>query len=56
MYGRNVLLLPERRGARRGVEIVMLTPPRAGNRQVTRRSKSASPALLEAPLGTFTLE
>ena len=28
MYGRDVLLLPERAGAREGVEIVMLTAPR----------------------------
>ncbi len=27
MYGRDALLLPERRGARKGVEIVMLTTP-----------------------------
>jgi hypothetical protein len=55
MYGRNVLLLPERPGARRGVEIAMLTAA-AGNRQVTSPLDVGVKGALEEPLGTFILE
>jgi hypothetical protein len=55
MYGRNVLLLPDQPGARRGVEITMLTAV-AGNRQVTSPLDVGVKGTLEEPLGTFTLE
>jgi hypothetical protein len=54
MYGRNTLLLPERTGAREGVEIVMLTSPTA-NPQVTSPSLVASAGILERPVETFTI-
>jgi hypothetical protein len=54
MYGRNVLLLPERQGARRGVEIAMLTTV-AGNRQVTSPLDVGVKGTLEEPLSTFAL-
>jgi hypothetical protein len=54
MYGRNVLLLPDRRGAREGLEIAMLTA--AGNRQVTSPLDVGVKGPLEEPLGTFRLE
>ena len=34
MYGRDVLLLPERSGAREGVDIVMLTSPKVDSQQL----------------------
>jgi hypothetical protein len=55
MYGRDVLLLPERRGARAGVEIVMLTSPSA-NSQVDSPLEVASTGVLLRPLKTFTLD
>jgi hypothetical protein len=55
MYGRNVLVLPDRSGVRRGVEIAMLTTI-AGNRQVTSPLDVGVKGALEEPLGTFTLE
>jgi hypothetical protein len=55
MYGRNVLLLPDRQGARRGVEITMLTAI-AGNHQVTSPLDVGVKGALEEPLGTFALE
>ncbi|HXB64752.1 MAG TPA: hypothetical protein VNV42_07750 [Solirubrobacteraceae bacterium] len=55
MYGRNVLLLPDREGARRGVEIAMLTAV-AGNRQVTSPLDVGVKGTLEEPLSTFALE
>ena len=55
MYGRNVLLLPQRPRARRGVEIAMLTAAR-GNRQVTSPLDVGVKGALEEPLGTFALE
>jgi hypothetical protein len=55
MYGRDVLLLPERPGARRGVAIAMLTAA-PGNRQVTSPLKVGVKGALEGPLGTFALE
>ena len=53
MYGRNVLLLPERPGARRGVEIVMLTAAGATS-EVKEPSEVASGGVLLRPLKTFT--
>ncbi|MFI5004412.1 MAG: hypothetical protein ACHQE6_05295 [Solirubrobacterales bacterium] len=54
MYGRNVLLLPDRRGARMGLEIAMLTA--AGKRQVTSPLDVGVKGPLEEPLGTFRLK
>ncbi len=54
MYGRNVLLLPDRQGVRRGVEITMLTAV-AGNHQVTSPLDVGVKGALEEPLGTFAL-
>lgn len=54
MYGRDVLLLPERPGARRGVTIAMLTSA-AGNRQVTSPLDVGIKGALEEPLSTFAL-
>jgi hypothetical protein len=53
VYGRNVLLLPERPGEREGVEIAMLTSPTA-NSQVTSPSLVASVGVLKNVLRTFT--
>jgi hypothetical protein len=53
MYGRDVLLLPERVGAREGVEIVMLTSPTA-NSQVDSPLEVASTGVLLRPLKTFS--
>jgi hypothetical protein len=53
MYGRNVLLLPERPGAREGVEIVMLTSP-AANAQVDSPLEVAGTGVLLRPLKTFS--
>ncbi len=54
MWGRNVLLLPERPGAREGVTIVMLTSPTA-DAQVTTPLEVASAGVLLRPLKTLTL-
>jgi hypothetical protein len=53
MYGRNVLLLPEREGAREGVEIVMLTAVGATS-EVKEPGEVASGGVLLRPLKTFT--
>jgi hypothetical protein len=53
MYGRNVLLLPEREGAREGVEIVMLTAVGATS-EVKEASEVASGGTLLRPLKTFS--
>ena len=53
MYGRNVLLLPERRGARVGVEIVMLTAVGASS-EVKEAGEVASTGVLLRPLKTFS--
>jgi hypothetical protein len=53
MYGRDVLLLPERPGAREGVDIVMLTSPTA-NFHVTSPLEVASAGVLAKPLKTFS--
>jgi hypothetical protein len=55
MYGREILLLPERPGARRGVTISMLTAA-AGNHQVTSPLDVGIKGALEEPLSTFALE
>jgi hypothetical protein len=52
MYGRNVLLLPHREGAREGVEIVMLTATNASP-QVASPMEVASTGVLLRPLKTF---
>ncbi len=54
MWGRNVLLLPERPGAREGLTIVMLTSPTADS-QVTTPLEVASAGVLLRPLKTLTL-
>ena len=54
MWGRNVLLLPERRGVREGVEIAMLMNP-ATERAITSPPEVATHGILEQPLETFTL-
>jgi len=54
MFGRDVLLLQQRPGAREGVDIVMLTAPRA-NPQVTSPLEVATAGVLLRPLKTFTL-
>ena len=54
MYGRDVLLVPPRPGAREGVNIVMLTSPTADS-QVTSPLEVASEGVLLKPLKTFTL-
>jgi hypothetical protein len=54
MYGRNVLLLPQKPQARRGVKIVMLTSPTA-DAQVTSPLEVASDGVLLRPLKTFML-
>jgi hypothetical protein len=54
MYGRDVLLMPERPGAREGVAIVMLTAPGA-SRQIKGPLEVASTGLLLHPLKSFVL-
>lgn len=54
MWGRDVLLLPERPGIREGVDIVMLTSPTASP-QVTSPLEVAGAGVLLKPLKTFTL-
>lgn len=51
VYGRDVLLLPERSGAREGVHIVMLSAPTS---QVTGPLLVGTTGVLERPLETFT--
>lgn len=53
MYGRNVLLLPQRRGARAGVEVVLLTAPGASP-EVKGPLEVASVGVLLRPLKTFS--
>ncbi len=55
VLGREILLLPERPGARDGVDLVMLTSPTA-NAQVTAPQGVASTGVLRTPLQTFTFE
>jgi hypothetical protein len=54
MFGRDVLLVAQRPGAREGVNIVMLTSPTA-SAQVTSPLEVASEGVLLKPLKTFTL-
>ena len=54
MWGRDVLLLPDRPGVREGVDIVMLTAPTASS-QVTSPLEVATAGVLLKPLKTFTL-
>jgi hypothetical protein len=54
VYGRDVLLLPERPGTREGVDIVMLSDPRASSPKLTSPSEVASQGILLRPLKTFT--
>ncbi|HEY1449612.1 MAG TPA: hypothetical protein VGF47_01565 [Solirubrobacteraceae bacterium] len=54
MYGRDILLLPQKPRARRGVNIVLLTSPTA-DRQVTSPLEVASDGVLLRPVKTFTL-
>jgi hypothetical protein len=53
LWGRDVLLLPQRQGARDGVVIVMLTAPDA-SAQVTNPLQVASAGVLLRPLKTFS--
>lgn len=53
MYGRNILLLPERAGATEGVEIAMLTAPGAVAK-VKGPGEVASTGILQRPLKTFS--
>ncbi len=53
MYGRDVLLVPERPGAREGVAIRMLTSPQSSG-QVTSPLLVATAGLLYKPLRTFS--
>lgn len=55
MYGRDILLLPERPGARDGVDLVMLTSPTA-NAQIREPQGVASTGVLHIPLQSFTFE
>jgi hypothetical protein len=54
MYGRDILLVPERAGAREGVAIVMLTAPGA-SRQVEGPIEVATTGVLLRPLRSFSL-
>jgi hypothetical protein len=54
MYGRDVLLIPERAGAREGVAIVMLTAPGA-SKQVRGPIEVATTGVLLRPLRSFSL-
>jgi hypothetical protein len=53
LFGRNVLLLPEKPGVRRGVKIVMVTSSTASSK-VKTPSDVASTGVLLKPLKTFT--
>ncbi len=53
MYGRNVMLLPERPGVREGVVIAMLTATTA-SAQIKAPAEVASTGVLLRPLKTFT--
>ncbi|MFI5010375.1 MAG: hypothetical protein ACHQDY_08900 [Solirubrobacterales bacterium] len=55
MWGRDVLLVPEQPGARRGVAISMLTSPGA-NAQVTSPLLVATAGVLYEPLRTFSFD
>ncbi len=53
MYGRDVLLLPPRQGAREGVVVTMLTAPRA-SAQVESPIEVGETGVLLKPMKTFT--
>ncbi len=53
MYGRDVLLLPERPGVREGVAIVMLTSP-TGQPTGQLAARSGGHGRAARPLKTFT--
>jgi hypothetical protein len=55
MYGRNELVVPERPGAREGVDIVMLSAPAASSHG-TSPLEVATSGVLARPLRTFTLD
>jgi hypothetical protein len=55
LYGRNVLLLPAKPEARRGVEIVMLTAAGA-TKEVKEPAEVASGGVVLRPLKTFSFE
>jgi hypothetical protein len=55
MYGRDVLLVPERPRAREGVVVAMLTTPGA-NAEVTSPLLVATAGVLYEPLRTFTFD
>jgi hypothetical protein len=55
VYGRDVLLLPERADARRGVDIVMLTSPHASS-QVKSPSEVATAGPLDMALHSFSFD
>jgi hypothetical protein len=52
MYGRTVLVLPPRAGAREGVQIVLLTAPGASS-QITSPLEVGAKGVLNPPLKTF---
>ncbi len=52
MYGREILLLPERAGVREGVDIVMLTSPTASS-QIDSPLEVGTTGVLLRPLKTF---
>ncbi len=54
MYGRDVLLLPHRAGAREGIDIVMLTA-RGANKQIAGPYEVASTGVLLHPLRSVSL-
>lgn len=53
MYGREILLLPERPGVREGVDIAMLTAPGA-NKQIEGPAEVATTGVLQRPLRSFS--
>ena len=53
MYGRDVLLLPPREGAREGVVVMMLTAPKA-SAQVQSPIEVGETGVLLKPMKTFT--
>jgi hypothetical protein len=55
MYGRDILLLPEKPGVRQGVVIAMLTAPGL-SKQILGPLEVASTGVLMAPLRSFTFE
>jgi len=54
LYGRNILVLPQRPGARRGVTIAMLGDP-AGEKQLSSPLLLGTVGVLEGPLVSFAL-